>query len=217
MAVNGAVTKNFLTFVAGLITEASPLSFPENAAKDLDNLDLRRDGSIYRRLGLTQDFVDFSQLSFNREDFQNWYISTYVWKSVDGDGSRSFAVVQVGPNLIFHNFVDDTDISSAMGYIDFTDAGIRSDFASYPVRMTQGRGKLYVVNKLMEPFAVQFNADGISFTGLPLTLKIRDIDGLDEREDTTPVQTGGSITPPEPSDVPRVEFDLPFTSLVEDE
>jgi len=214
MAVQGSITKNYLTFVAGLITEASPLTFPENAAKDLDNVDLRRDGSIYRRLGLTQDFAEFSTLSFDRADIENWYISTFVWKSVDGDGSRSFAVIQVGPNLIFHNFVDDENISSAVGYIDFTLAGIRDDFASYPVKMTQGRGKLYVANKLMNPFAVEFNSDGLSFTGIPLTMQIRDIDGLNEREDTTPILTGNSATPPVPTAVPRVEFDLPFTSLV---
>jgi len=38
-------------FSKGKITEATPLSFPENAALELDNMDLRKDGSIPRRLG----------------------------------------------------------------------------------------------------------------------------------------------------------------------
>lgn len=214
MAVNRAVTRNFLTFVGGLITEASPLTFPENAAKDLDNVDLRRDGSIYRRLGLTQDFIAFSQLSFDKADFENWYISTFVWRSVDGDGSQNFLVVQAGPNLIFHSFTDDENVSSAVGYIDFTEAGIREDFTEYPVKMTQGRGRMYVANKLMNPFVVEFSPDGVSFKGTPLTIQIRDIDGLDETEDATAIIPPGQATPPPQIAVPRVEFNLPFVSLI---
>lgn len=46
------LTKNYWTFVQGLITEAGPLTFPENAALSLDNVVLNMDGSIEPRLGL---------------------------------------------------------------------------------------------------------------------------------------------------------------------
>src|SRR3546814_15800129 len=40
------------TFVAGLITEASPLTFPQNASLDEENFILSRKGSRARRLGM---------------------------------------------------------------------------------------------------------------------------------------------------------------------
>lgn len=39
-------------FVGGLVTEASPLTFPENASLDEKNFVLNRDGSRRRRLGM---------------------------------------------------------------------------------------------------------------------------------------------------------------------
>ena len=45
------INREYLTFVKGLITEASALSFPENASIDEDNFVLNRDGSRQRRLG----------------------------------------------------------------------------------------------------------------------------------------------------------------------
>ena len=45
-------TGEFNTFVGGLVTEASPLTFPENASIDEANFELDRNGSRSRRLGM---------------------------------------------------------------------------------------------------------------------------------------------------------------------
>ena len=57
-AINAA---EFSTFVAGLITDASPLTFPNNASLDEVNFELNRDGSRNRRLGMDFNF-DEAQL-----------------------------------------------------------------------------------------------------------------------------------------------------------
>ena len=44
--------KIYRTFVKGLITEASPLTYPENASIDEDNMILYRKGNRSRRLGI---------------------------------------------------------------------------------------------------------------------------------------------------------------------
>lgn len=44
--------KKYSTFVKGLVTEASALTFPENASLDEDNFDLNINGSRARRLGV---------------------------------------------------------------------------------------------------------------------------------------------------------------------
>ena len=50
------------TFVKGLITEATPLTFPANASLDEDNFVLNRQGSRQRRFGMNfeEDFLDIS-------------------------------------------------------------------------------------------------------------------------------------------------------------
>lgn len=49
-------TKLYRTFVKGMITEASPLTYPEDASYDEDNMILYRKGNRSRRLGI--DFED---------------------------------------------------------------------------------------------------------------------------------------------------------------
>jgi len=55
-------TKVFNTFVAGLITEAGPLTFPENSSKDELNCVLSRKGNRRRRLGVDYEIVERSLL-----------------------------------------------------------------------------------------------------------------------------------------------------------
>ncbi len=50
-----AQDKPYNTFINGLITEATGLTFPENALKDVDNCDIELRGSVRRRLGITQE------------------------------------------------------------------------------------------------------------------------------------------------------------------
>jgi hypothetical protein len=50
MPVSGV--KQYNTFVKGLVTEAGPLTYPENASLDEENFVLNRDGSRQRRLGM---------------------------------------------------------------------------------------------------------------------------------------------------------------------
>ena len=47
-----AANKEYNSFVRGLITEASPLTYPENASIDEENFILNRNGSRRRRQGI---------------------------------------------------------------------------------------------------------------------------------------------------------------------
>ncbi len=50
--------KVYRSFIKGLVTEASPLTFPENASIDEQNFVLNRDGSRSRRLGIDYEAMD---------------------------------------------------------------------------------------------------------------------------------------------------------------
>lgn len=58
-------------FQKGFITEATAISFPEDAAKDLDNIDIELKGSVRRRLGFDQepDGILIGQGSLDDETF----------------------------------------------------------------------------------------------------------------------------------------------------
>ena len=47
--------KTYNTFIKGLVTEATGLTYPEGSARDLNNVDLGTDGSVRRRPGISQE------------------------------------------------------------------------------------------------------------------------------------------------------------------
>lgn len=90
------------TFVRGLITEASPLTFPENAALDLSNVVFNRDGTISRRLGI--DFESgYTQVStgLSSTSTKNARISTHSWEFPSGSTTVSIQVVRINNQLWF--------------------------------------------------------------------------------------------------------------------
>jgi len=88
------------SFVRGLITEATPLTFPENASIDERNFMLNRDGSRQRRLGMDYEasysLIDTTK---NSSDFASIAITSFKWDNVGDDATVTVGVVQVG-NLL---------------------------------------------------------------------------------------------------------------------
>ena len=66
------------TFVKGLITEASPLTFPENASLDELNFILNKDGSRQRRLGM-EFRPDSVNLTLPVSTVNGLKINTFKW------------------------------------------------------------------------------------------------------------------------------------------
>jgi hypothetical protein len=212
-----AQRKNVATFVAGLNTEASPLTYPENTAKALDNVDLDRDGSLRRRRGLEYELsYTLSSLDIPANVLETAGISTYEWESVDGDDSLNFMAVQIGRFLYFHDLGADSLSSSYLGYIDLTPISIASTTAHRaPLSMASGKGKLFVVSAGVSPAYISYDPDSGDFTGTKLTLKVRDIDGLVEDEDSPPV-FGEDVTPSGGVDPAQNNDDVPDTTIIPD-
>lgn len=90
------------SFVSGLITEASPLTFPQNASLDEQNFVLYRDGHRERRLGF--DLEDDHVVVDSGEqvgDGGSIVSSSFRWTNVGGDGQTTFIVVQIQNSLFF--------------------------------------------------------------------------------------------------------------------
>lgn len=126
------------TFVAGLITEASPLTFPANASLDEANFVLNRDGSRSRRLGMDLEegaIVATSTISTPGDG--NLALSSFKWTNAGGIPTKSISVVQIGNEI---NFFDNSFNPLSSGYT-FT--------YTYPTELINQRFSYAVVDGLL--------------------------------------------------------------------
>ena len=94
--------KQYSSFVKGLVTEASPLTYPENASLDEDNFVLKRTGSRERRLGvdyetgyaLTATGMAAATVEGTRQSF-------HKWENPSGNTTVSIGVIRVFDKLWF--------------------------------------------------------------------------------------------------------------------
>jgi hypothetical protein len=170
-----ATRAEFNTFVKGLITEASPLNFPENASADEENFELNRDGSRDRRLGLgfEPDAV-VRNVPVGSSTFLSSYTDTFEWTNVGGDSSRSFLVCQFDNTL---EFFDLHSIPlSALGYVGtviltgLNSSGKQHSFAGI-------NGNLVVAAGVEQIAIVKY--DGVNFSVSYEVLKVRDLWGVE--------------------------------------
>lgn len=171
-------------FVRGLITEASPLTFPENASIDEVNFVLNRDGSRQRRLGMDfENGYSLVQTGGTPATFPEYNITTYKWDNVNNDPTISFGVVQVGNGILFFDLFattlsDNVKNSGAPFYINAANVGFdiagtsQMDFASID-------GTLIVASSEFDnPVAISYNSDTDEFNGSQITINVRDIWGI---------------------------------------
>jgi hypothetical protein len=95
--------KQINSFIKGLITESSPLTFPENASLDEDNFILNRDGSRSRRLGLEYE-TDYVLRSSGTAVVEP--VSFHEWKLSGGTSDISIGVIRIYNKLWFINMLN---------------------------------------------------------------------------------------------------------------
>lgn len=119
----------FNSLSGGIITEASPLTFPDGASLDERNFELNKDGRRSRRLGFQQEGggvnVPLPILYNGQEDVK---FNTFLWKNVGGVNGLEVVVVQVLGNV--HYFNNDNEAISPGKYITVTE--IYPTVAHYP-------------------------------------------------------------------------------------
>ena len=131
------------TFVRGLITEASPLTYPENASIEEDNFVLNREGSRQRRLGM--DYESTFTLLDSGADLASLakdVVTGFRWENVNNDPTKTFCVVQVGNKLWFLDGFTSTLSANIIGSMALT-----STAAFYPLQYAAINGDLIVTNE----------------------------------------------------------------------
>lgn len=178
-----STNKLYRSFVKGLITEAGPLTYPENASIDEDNCILYQAGNRSRRLGFGYE-EGAAPSSFNSytNTFGDNAVVQYVWQSAGNDAIKNFLCTQIARYIYFHDlsaspihtgeksFVIDMDAYKVSGQV-INDVAL--SFAS-------GKGNLYIVGKHTEPLLVTYNAAADAFSVQRIYIQIRDFKGLDD-------------------------------------
>ena len=169
-----AAKSEIYSFIGGLVTEASELAFPANAASEIENFEINRDGSISRRLGM--DLEPLFQL-FNPPSEVNPLTSpkpvTFKWSNVAGISNFSVLAIQFDDSIMFFD-IDVANLSS-QGYL----GSLELDGFPKDVRygLSSVDGKLVVVAGIEKIAIVSYS--GGTFTATYGTLKTRDLWGVE--------------------------------------
>lgn len=177
MPVKGDTQIN--NFVGGLITEASPLTFPANASIDGRNFKLKRDGTIERRLGIDyEDGYTLHNTGLTTEQLQSGRQAFFHWPTPNGNTDVDIGIVQVDGLFFFVDLFTDAPSSNLLNQGNSLDIGLLDDSV---VDFTIINNQVAVVSQaLSNPFLLSYDAatDVVSIETAPL--QIRDIYGVND-------------------------------------
>lgn len=172
-------------FVKGLVTEASPLTFPDNASIDEVNLVPQRDGSRKRRLGM--DFEDgYTELDSGQSPVSDVTYFSFNWKGPGGYTEVQFSVVQFGNKISFfrsstlpmsNNLVSEFTISGGIG------TSVSMDSVDGVLVVADGSGTIFT-----------FDYDGTDIIQGSGRLKIRDLFGVEDVVGNDDLLEGSGVT-----------------------
>ena len=178
--------KSYSTFVQGIITEASPLTFPENASVDERNFVLQRDGSRNRRLGMDfeESFVQGSNIA--NTILEDQAVACSEWKGVDNDADVNFAVVQVGTTIYFYDMAQASVSANIKGFtvdLDLHKTAFALNIGNAAISTSVGKGVLFVASSEIEPFYLTYDAALDAITATSITIEVRDFLGVPDTLD----------------------------------
>ena len=174
------------TFVAGLVTDASPLTFPDNASLSEENMVLNRDGSRQRRLGMNYEenytIIDSGQANVTTAEIGR---SSYKWENAGGDANKSLLAVQFGQRL---DIFDLDSIPISDGLVDSFNfsVDVTNNFAYAEID-----GFLVVATGSAEVTILTY--DGSTIAQTSNRIKVRDLFGVEDTFSGEDLYSGSGV------------------------
>lgn len=165
----------FNTFVAGLVTEASYLNFPDNASVDEVNFVLNRDGTRQRRLGIDYEGGYEIKTAISSES-SKIVSSSILWKNAGGIEGASILVVQIGNNLNFFSTTSESISPNRIYSYELTTSSTVNNIKAASFAVVDG----ILVVAYGEDNLLYFNYDGTDVTSSSFRIKCRDTFGLED-------------------------------------
>jgi hypothetical protein len=171
--------KTFNSFVKGLVTEASELTFPEGALVDGENFVLKRDGSLERRLGIDYENLytkvatglTEAQLAEGRSAF-------YRWNSPSGDSSLNIGVIRIYNRFWFVDLLTTNPSTNLLNNGQYIEV---SGLTTSDVQFANLNNQLVVVSQdIATPIVFTYNTDTKLISISDINIKIRDLYGVND-------------------------------------
>ena len=170
----------FNTFVGGLVTEASPLTFPENASIDEANFTLNQDGSRTRRLGMDLEAgLTPASVTYSIPPAGSLAIATYQWTDVAGISGKSFTVCQIQDKAYILDKADPTLATN--GYVKHTFDLCTTCLNPAQASFVSIDGLLVVAYNDPTIKIVTYDQDSDSFEEESRPLQTRDLFGVEDK------------------------------------
>lgn len=172
-------------FTKGLITEATGLNFPENAATDTDNCIYTLVGDVIRRQGInleTNGATSPISTGFGA-------IVEYKWNNVGGDGLTQLIAVQVGNSVYFwlssqatvNSPLSTQFMNTNVNLNQFVATGLNSAVdTSIECQFADGNGYLFIFHPNCDPIYCSYDSSTKTVTAKGISLQIRDFIGVPE-------------------------------------
>lgn len=177
-------TKLYRTFVKGLITEASPLTYPEDASIAEDNCVIFRNGNRSRRFGM--DFESNHQLVgpvLPQVAIDDYAIQEFSWLSAANDADTNFLVLQTGGLVQFFDMASEPLSANlkpfAINLNDYLSPLADSiESTRSEVSFASGKGYLFIVGQFIEPLLVTYSKTLDTIFVSRIYIQIRDFKGV---------------------------------------
>ncbi len=174
----GTIIQNNLS--RGLITEATGLNFPDNAATSALNVVFKRIGSVRRRLGFDIE-GNASTVSYTTGD---GVVHEFLWTAVADTGGFTFLVLQLGGVIHFFEMTSSGELSAnispkSIALVDYL-SGDASMIPGTPVSFDSGAGYLFIAHPQIDPIIIRWNEQTLNFEAAQVQPRVRDYEGLDD-------------------------------------
>ena len=176
-----ATIKQYSNFSKGIMTEATPLNFPDDYSLDEANLVLNIDGSRERREGI--EYETGYALTTTATSTASVGMSFFKWEFADDRAENTIGVVQVGQVLYFLDL--ETDAPSA----NLLNSGSAASFASHMATSTQHpRLSFSAINGVLlctssdfkYPLKISYDTATDAITIAQQDVLVRDLWGVDD-------------------------------------
>lgn len=172
-------------FVAGLVTDASPLTFPENSSAVDINMELNSDGSRQRALGM--DYEDLYQtISTTVAGASDTAVNTYKWENAGGDPEKVIICVQFGNQVKFFDGDAQPLSGGLIGTRNFT-----SSLSTQRFSFSSVDGNLVIATGINLITVAKYNGSSLSYS--TDTIKVRDFFGVEDFDGSTDLTVAAGL------------------------
>lgn len=187
--------KLYRTFVKGLVTEASPLTYPEDTTLDELNTVPFRKGNRQRRFGVNYEPTNTVSRGYDASRGKG----EFIWTAVANRPASTFLVIQNDNEISFFDRSQEAFAANRKSFTinlnGYTRPGVFTAGSSV-CHFAAGKGILFVVNSDIEPLAVTYDPATDNITVVKLVIQMRDFEGLPD----------GLANDAEPSDLSLAHF-----------